>query len=93
MEAFKYLDGELVCEGLPLREIARQVGTPVYVYSRARIESNWRRIAAAFAPLKAPVHYAVKANGNLSVLRLLADHGAGFDVVSGGELYSSCRLA
>ena len=87
MDAFKYLDGELVCEGLLLREIARQVGTPVYVYSRARIESNWRRIAAAFAPLKAPVHYAVKANGNLSVLRLLADLGAGFDVVSGGELF------
>jgi diaminopimelate decarboxylase len=87
MDAFKYLDGELVCEGQPLREIARQVGTPVYVYSRARIESNWRRIASAFAPLKAPVHYAVKANGNLSVLRLLAGLGAGFDVVSGGELF------
>lgn len=87
MDAFKYLEGELVCEGVPLREIARQVGAPVYVYSRARVESNWRRIATAFAPLNAPVHYAVKANGNLSVLRLLAGLGAGFDVVSGGELF------
>lgn len=87
MDAFKYLEGELVCEGVPLREIARQVGAPVYVYSRACVESNWRRIATAFAPLNAPVHYAVKANGNLSVLRLLAGLGAGFDVVSGGELF------
>ena len=70
-----------------LSDIARQVGTPVYVYSRARIEANYRRIAAAFAPLKAKVHYAVKANGNLAVLRLLNELGAGFDVVSGGELF------
>ena len=53
------------------------MGTPVYVYSRARIEANYRRIAAAFAPLNAKVHYAVKANGNLAVLRLLDDLGAG----------------
>ena len=87
MGAFEYRDGELACEGVRLSDIARQVGTPVYVYSRARIEANYRRIAAAFAPLNAKIHYAVKANGNLAVLRLLDDLGASFDVVSGGELF------
>jgi len=85
--AFEYRDGELRCEGVSLSDVARQVDTPVYVYSRARIEANYRRIAAAFAPLNAKIHYAVKANGNLAVLRLLNDLGAGFDVVSGGELF------
>ncbi len=85
--AFEYRDGELACEGIRLSDIAQQVGTPVYVYSRARIEANYRRIAAAFAALNAKIHYAVKANGNLAVLRLLNDLGASFDVVSGGELF------
>ena len=85
--AFEYRDGELACEGVRLSDVARQVGTPVYVYSRARIEANYRRIAAAFAPLNVKIHYAVKANGNLAVLRLLNGLGAGFDVVSGGELF------
>jgi len=85
--AFEYRDGELACEDVRLSDIARQVGTPVYVYSRARIQANYRRIAAAFAPLSAAIHYAVKANGNLAVLRLLNELGAGFDVVSGGELF------
>ena len=87
METFEYRGGELVCEDVRLSDITRQVGTPVYVYSRDRIEANYRRIASAFAPLKASVHYAVKANGNLAVLRLLNELGAGFDVVSGGELF------
>ena len=91
METFEYRDGELACEGVKLGDIASQVGTPVYVYSRARIKSNYCRIAAAFAPLKATVHYAVKANGNLAVLRLLNELGAGFDVVSGGELFRVLR--
>lgn len=87
MGAFEYRNGELVCDGMQLSKLAHQVGTPVYVYSRARIESNYRRIAAAFALLNARVHYAVKANANLAVLRLLNDLGAGFDVVSAGELF------
>jgi diaminopimelate decarboxylase len=91
LETFRYRDGELVCEGVRLGDIASQAGTPVYVYSRARIESNYRRIVAAFAPLEARVHYAVKANGNLAVLRLLNELGAGFDVVSGGELFRVLR--
>ena len=90
--AFEYRDGKLACESVRLSDIAHQVGTPVYVYGRARIESNYRRIADAFAPLKARVHYAVKANSNLAVLRLLNDLGAGFDVVSGGELFKALKV-
>lgn len=67
-----------------LAEIADHIGTPVYVYDGARIAANYRRIADAFAG--AAVHYSVKANGNLSILHLLHRLGAGFDVVSGGEL-------
>lgn len=67
-----------------LAEIANHIGTPVYVYDSARIAANYRRIADAFAG--AAVHYSVKANGNLSILHLLHRLGAGFDVVSGGEL-------
>jgi diaminopimelate decarboxylase len=81
----------LCCEGIKLSDIVRQVGTPVYVYSRTRIEANYRRIVAAFAPLNARVHYAIKANGNLAVLRLLNGLGAGFDVVSGGELFRALK--
>lgn len=84
---FEYHDETLCCEGVRLGDIARQVGTPAYVYSRARIEANYRRIAGAFAPLNVKIHYAVKANANLAVLRLLNELGAGFDVVSGGELF------
>jgi diaminopimelate decarboxylase len=77
---------ELTCDGVSLSEIARAAGTPVYVYSRALIEENFRRFDAAFASVRHLVCYATKANSNLSVLRCLAALGAGADVVSGGEL-------
>ena len=93
MNHFELRGGELHCEDVPLTAIAQAVGTPVYVYSRARIEANYHRIALAFAPLQVGVHYAVKANGNLAVLRLLNELGAGFDVVSGGELFRARRAA
>ncbi|HZI65053.1 MAG TPA: diaminopimelate decarboxylase, partial [Thermoanaerobaculia bacterium] len=79
-------DGELTCDGVALSEIARAVGTPVYVYSAALIEENFRRFDAALAPVSHLVCYAAKANSNLTVLSRLADLGAGADVVSGGEL-------
>lgn len=79
-------DGELTCDGVSLAKIAREVGTPVYLYSRALIEENFRRFDAAFAPVPHLVCYAMKANGNLAVLKALAALGAGLDVVSGGEL-------
>lgn len=77
---------ELTCDGVSLSEIARAAGTPVYVYSRALIEENYRRFDAAFASVRHLVCYATKANSNLAILRVLSGLGAGADVVSGGEL-------
>ena len=77
---------ELVYENVPLSEIARQFGTPAYVYSRAAIVDNFRAYQSAFAASRPLICYAVKANSTLSVLALLAAEGAGFDIVSGGEL-------
>lgn len=77
---------ELTCDGVPLSEIARAVGTPVYVYSRAAIEESYRAFDTAFAGVPHLVCYAAKANSNLAILKLLASLGAGADVVSGGEL-------
>jgi len=79
-------DGELICEDVPLAEVARQFGTPAYVYSRATIVDNYRAYQRAFAASKPLICYAVKANSTLSVLALLAAEGAGFDIVSAGEL-------
>jgi diaminopimelate decarboxylase len=77
---------ELTCDGVSLAEIAHAAGTPVYVYSQALIEENFRRFDAAFSSVRHLVCYATKANSNLSILRCLAALGAGADVVSGGEL-------
>jgi len=79
-------DTELTCDGVALSAIAREVGTPVYVYSAALIEENFRRFDAALAPVPHLVCYAAKANSNLTLLRSLAALGAGADIVSGGEL-------
>jgi diaminopimelate decarboxylase len=76
---------------LPLEDVAESVGTPCYVYSSAAILQAWRAYDAAFGELPHLVCYAVKANSNLSVLKLLADAGAGFDIVSGGELFRVLR--
>src|SRR6476469_549523 len=83
---FAYRDGMLHDEQVSLDEIARRFGTPCYVYSSAAIESAYREFAAALRGREALVCYSVKANSNLAVLALLARLGAGFDIVSGGEL-------
>jgi diaminopimelate decarboxylase len=77
---------ELYCEGASLADIVDAAGTPAYVYSRASIEAAYRRLDRAFGSLPHTVCYAVKANGNLAVLRVLARLGSSFDIVSGGEL-------
>ena len=84
--AFDYRNGVFCAEDVPLDDIARRFGTPCYVYSRAAIESAYREFAAALTGRDALVCYSVKANSNLAVLALLARLGAGFDIVSGGEL-------
>lgn len=77
---------EVYCEEVPLSRVANSVGTPVYLYSRAAIEAAFREFDRGLGRLPHTICYAVKANGNLSLLRLLARLGSGFDVVSGGEL-------
>jgi len=86
MNPFAYRDRQLFAENVPLADIARQVGTPCYVYSRAHIENRFHAFDAALAGREHLVCYAVKANSNLAVLNVLARLGSGFDIVSGGEL-------
>ncbi|MDE0659429.1 MAG: diaminopimelate decarboxylase [Gammaproteobacteria bacterium] len=78
--------GELCAEGVPLQRIATAVGTPVYVYSWRSVHEQYRRIEHALAGVDHRICYAVKANSNLAILARLAELGAGFDIVSGGEL-------
>jgi len=84
--AFTYRDGALCAEQIPLDSIAQRFGTPCYVYSRAAIELAYAEFARAIAGRDALICYSVKANSNLAVLALMARLGAGFDIVSGGEL-------
>ena len=87
MHGFHYQNGSLFCEQVNLQALAEEHGTPLYVYSAGTIVDHYSRLNAALAGVEHEVAYAVKANSNLSVLRLLATHGAGFDIVSGGELF------
>jgi diaminopimelate decarboxylase len=91
LDDFHYEGGGLRCEDVPLSEIAAGAGTPTYVYSHAALERAYRELDEAFSGLDPLVCYAVKANGNLAVLRALASFGAGADIVSGGELYRAMR--
>jgi len=91
MKPVVYQDRALAMDGVELSVIAAQAGTPCYVYSAAAILENYRAYDAAFGPTPHTVCYAVKANGNLALLRLLAQAGAGFDIVSGGELFRALR--
>jgi diaminopimelate decarboxylase len=83
----EYRDQTLYLEEVPLADIARREGTPSYVYSRAAILDRFQAYERAFGDVPHKVCYAVKANSNLSILKLLAEAGAGFDIVSGGELF------
>jgi diaminopimelate decarboxylase len=86
MDCFHFESGELHAEGVPLQRIAAAVGTPAYVYSSRGLSDQFEQVRRAFARLDPLICYAVKANSNLAVLSLLAKLGAGFDVVSLGEL-------
>ena len=86
MTAFTYRDGALCADSVPLASIAEQVGTPFYVYSETRLRDNYHAFYEPLQNLKPLIAYAVKANANISVIRTLADCGAGADVTSAGEL-------
>jgi diaminopimelate decarboxylase len=84
---FSYSGNDLYCERVPLADLAARAGTPAYVYSSQAILANYRAYDEALGDLPHAVCYAVKANSSLAALALLARAGAGFDIVSGGELY------
>ncbi len=87
MKPVEYRDRTLTCDGVALADIAAKTGTPCYVYSAATILTNYHAYDDALQGSPHTICYAVKANGNLAILRLLARAGAGFDIVSGGELH------
>jgi diaminopimelate decarboxylase len=84
---YKYRGGALECESVPLSRIAQKCGTPAYIYSSASILQAYRRFTSTFRGIPHQICYAVKANSNLSILKLLARAGSSFDIVSGGELH------
>ena len=91
MHSFRYREGRLYCEEVDLSRAAEQFGTPLYIYSASTILDHFGRLDAALAPLDHLICYAVKANSNRAVLKLLAEAGAGFDIVSGGELFRAIK--
>jgi diaminopimelate decarboxylase len=91
MEVFARRDGWLCAEGVPIEDIAEAVGTPVFVYSASKIAETYDALDAAFAGVPHTICYAIKANMNLAVVRLLIARGAGVDVTSGGELFRALR--
>jgi len=91
MEAFRYESGQLHCEKMALEPLAERFGTPVYVYSQAAMVGSYARLERSLAALPHLICYSVKANSNLKILSLLRQAGAGFDVVSGGELARALR--
>jgi diaminopimelate decarboxylase len=86
MTAFHYHPDQLCGEDVPLTSVAERFGTPTYVYSRGAILANYRRLASGLTEIPGLICYSVKANSNLRILSLLREAGAGFDIVSGGEL-------
>ncbi len=91
MHDFAYRQGELYCEEVPLSRIAKELGTPFYVYSHATLIRHFRALDSAFQHVPHIIAFAMKANSNLAILRLMAREGSGADIVSGGELYRALK--
>jgi diaminopimelate decarboxylase len=91
MNHFEYRAGEMFAENVPLKRIAREVGTPAYVYSLATLKRHFQVFDQAFAQVPHIVCFSVKANSNLALLRAFAKQGSGFDIVSGGELFRALK--
>ncbi|MFW6059420.1 MAG: diaminopimelate decarboxylase [Phycisphaeraceae bacterium] len=87
MDYFHYKNGQLYCEDVAIDDVVAETGTPAYVYSRRTFEHHYDAVVAAFAELDPLICYSIKSCGNVHILRMLAERGAGMDVVSGGELY------
>jgi diaminopimelate decarboxylase len=91
MHNFEYRQGELYCEQVPVSRIAKEVGTPCYIYSHATLIRHIRAYDSAFRTVPHLIAFAMKANSNLAVLRLMAKEGSGVDIVSGGELFRALK--
>lgn len=91
MNNFEYRQGELYCEQVPVSRIAKEVGTPCYVYSHATLLRHFHAYDGAFKDIPHIVAFAMKANSNLAILRLMAKEGSGVDIVSGGELFRALK--
>jgi diaminopimelate decarboxylase len=91
MHYFQYKDGELHAEDIPVETLCREYGTPLYLYSASTLKRHYHAFDSAFAGIAHLICYSVKANSNLSVLKILAQEGAGMDIVSGGELFRALR--
>lgn len=91
MNFFAYRKNSLYCEDVPVGEIAREVGTPAYIYSLATLRRHFQVFDSAFDDIPHFVCYSVKANSNISIIKVFANMGSGVDIVSGGELYRSLR--
>src|SRR6476469_5640969 len=91
MDHFTYRNRVLHCEDVPVPELAGQYGTPLYLYSTATLLHHLKAVQSAFADADPVIAFSIKTNGNLAICRLMAEHGAGFDVTSGGELYRALR--
>jgi diaminopimelate decarboxylase len=91
MHHFEYRDGEMFAEGVPLKKIAKDVGTPAYVYSLATLKRHYNVFDQAFAAVPHIVCFSVKANSNIALLKIFANQGSGFDIVSGGELFRALK--
>ena len=91
MNHFEYRNGEMFAEGVPVKRIAKEVGTPAYVYSLATLKRHFQVFDRAFSAVPHIVCFSVKANSNIALLRVFAKEGGGFDIVSGGELFRALR--
>lgn len=91
MHFFKYRGAQLYAEGVPVQRIAKEAGTPVYIYSQKTLKRHFRAFDGSFKAASRLVCFSVKANSNISVLKTFADEGSGFDIVSGGELYRALK--
>ena len=91
MHHFTYIDNRLCCEEVPISEIAKEIGTPFYLYSHATLKRHYLAFAAAFEGVDKLICFSAKANTNAAILKLFAGLGCGLDIVSGGELYRGLR--
>jgi diaminopimelate decarboxylase len=91
MHNFEYRQGELYCEQVPISQIVKEVGTPCYIYSHATLTRHYRVYESAFKNIPHIIAFAMKANSNLAILRLMAKEGSGVDIVSGGELFRALK--